>query len=172
MDFTECCGLFLQNKRNLLNRNTGWITGIGNNAVYQIAKSTNGGLNWSLINSNLKYEPGQIYMVSENKGYIPIAAWDSIASTSDRISWNYFRAGNSTGQPVQKIIFLDSLNGWMLGYNAYTCRTTNGGNNWTFIRNNIWNTDDMFFINSQTGWIAKKQNLEINKRRRELVNAA
>jgi photosystem II stability/assembly factor-like uncharacterized protein len=144
-----------------INRNTGWLTGQHINSYNQIAKTTNGGVNWTLICQTLKFQPGQIYMFNENRGFvIGWAGWDTLASTSNGgYDWNYFRAGDTTGQPIKKILFLDSLNGWLLGWNAYVCRTANGGINWTFHRNNIWNTADIFFLDNLTGWIAERSRI-------------
>jgi photosystem II stability/assembly factor-like uncharacterized protein len=147
-----------------INRTTGWIGGQDVNYHNQIAKTTNGGLSWILLTQILKFEPSQIFMLNESKGFlIGWAGLDTLAKTIDGgSSWDYFRASDSTSQPIKKIFFLDSFNGWLLGYNAWTSRTTNGGINWIFNRNNAWNTDDIYFINNNTGWIAERSRIWIS----------
>jgi len=134
-----------------INRQSGFIAGgIGNSGV--IAKTTNGGINWTICTSSLKKPITSIHMINSLKGFASSFNNDTIAQTTD--GWNtleYKKAGN--GQWINKIFFIDSLQGWLLGNPGFVSRTTNGGANWQVYTANLGNTVNMYFINSSTGWI-------------------
>lgn len=133
-----------------INRNTGWLTG-SYNSVGQIAKTSNGGINWIVVNSNPVIVTQQIYMVNENRGYL-LWRLDTIAiTTNSGYNWTYQKVGN--GQPLREIYFLDSLKGWLIGNLSYVCKTTNGGINWNYIPTPIGNPGNAFFVDSLNGWI-------------------
>ena len=140
-----------------INRFVGWISGEQNGAIHTIMKSTNGGINWTIISSPM-YEPEQILMVNDNRGfYIPISssAGDRIGyTTNGGYNWSYQNIGN--GMPVSKLYFLDSLRGWANGLVDYVSYTSNGGVNWNINLNSIGNTSSMFFVDSLNGWITQK----------------
>ncbi|MCX6164639.1 MAG: hypothetical protein NTU73_07225 [Ignavibacteriae bacterium] len=135
-----------------INNNTGWVGGQGNYNSGALFKTTNGGINW--FNQNIGYWKivHFIKMFSENKGLFGSRDSDTIGFTSDGgTTWQKIKVGN--GQPITKLFFLDSLNGWALGNYQYISKTSNGGLNWTLIPTNIYNTTSIYFINMDTGWV-------------------
>lgn len=55
------------------------------------------------------------------------------------------------GDPVKKIFFVDSLNGWITAQNKTLLRTKDGGQNWDIVHTNII-FEDVHFVNALEGW--------------------
>lgn len=129
-----------------LNETTGWLDGSSGG----IRKTTNGGSNWFFVNCpecNNSDDFLGIQFLNENIGYA-YGDMQIFKSTNSGINWVLI--------PMSFIVtrgqFLNSTTGWLAGLGAFT-KTTNGGMNWT--ENNFVNewTNDVFFINTNTGWI-------------------
>lgn len=55
---------------------------------------------------------------------------------------------------LYRCIFTDSLHGWVIADSGQIIATTNGGNSWTVQKKQTEITMvDLFFLNSQTGWV-------------------
>lgn len=139
-----------------MNRQSGWAAGI-----YQskgiILRTNNGGNNWQIVNQNVRWGITSFQMIDSTKGYLSNNEKDTIGFTND--AWNtiqYFKGGN--GQRIQRVLFIDSQNGWLLGNPYYVNRTTNGGLNWSIYTNTMSNTANMYFVNPLTGWISVARN--------------
>ncbi len=134
-----------------INRQLGFIAG-GSGNLGVVSKTTNGGINWIVCTNTLKKPISSLYMINSLKGFASSFSNDTIAQTTD--GWNSFeykKAGN--GQRINKIFFIDSLQGWLLGNPGFISRTTNGGLNWDVYTVSLGNTVNMFFVNSSTGWV-------------------
>jgi len=55
------------------------------------------------------------------------------------------------GDAIQKVFFIDELDGWMAPFNPTLLRTTDGGDNWEIIYTDII-FNDIFFIDPLEGW--------------------
>ncbi len=57
---------------------------------------------------------------------------------------------------ISSIHFVDSLYGWTAN-NDRPYKTTDGGQNWIQQTNlDFWSTDDVYFVNQDTGWLAQQ----------------
>lgn len=110
------------------------IFAVGDSSI--LLKTTNGGLNW------IKYSIPQLLLLnsisfpSKNNGWI--IANDNIGFTGSRImhttnsgvNWSITPYWDST-ETVTSIYFIDTLNGWLAGFQGIIYKTSNGGINWT-----------------------------------------
>jgi len=125
------------------------LTGfIGSNQIY---KTTDGGVNWYVPNGG-QGGAGKIFFINETIGWAVRS--NVIYKTTDR-GENWFTQFTApTSIHFTSINFSDTLNGWVSGGRPY--KTTDGGYNWIQQTNTvIWNSDDVYFTNSDTGWFAK-----------------
>lgn len=148
-----------------VDENTGWallFNFASNTAVF--LKTTDGGNNWAPFNGF-----GIFYFIDANYG------------------WSYFGSGNGGSEPPYRIfkttnggtdwmeqleditpggykamMFTDLNNGWVVGDSGKVIRTTDGGDNWSFVTNtgvNIYEQcKTVFFLDANTGWISSKAN--------------
>jgi photosystem II stability/assembly factor-like uncharacterized protein len=135
-----------------LNLNTGWITGV--NGI--ILKTTNGGANWIMQNSNLN-QPRiltGIDILDENSVYI--VGWYSavLKTTNGGENWIVLREMPvGQGNSYNDIDFVNEQLGWFCGFQGLVWKTTNSGLNWDSV--NVGGgapLRDIYFINDQTGW--------------------
>jgi photosystem II stability/assembly factor-like uncharacterized protein len=92
-----------------------------------LAKTTDGGLNWSLSTTELTDDPEDSFFVDENTGYVRAGYPDTgqlFKTTDGGQTWT----GMATS-PGRRIQFADPEVGWALHYNKVSF-TTNGGNRW------------------------------------------
>jgi photosystem II stability/assembly factor-like uncharacterized protein len=115
-----------------------------------IKKTTNGGLNWFFANCPECYSSDdflQIQFVNGNTGYA-YGDMQIFKSTNAGLDWSLLECNLI----IHRGQFLNALTGWVVGLGAFA-KTTNGGVNW--VQNQFTNnwTNDVFFINFNTGWI-------------------
>jgi len=109
---------------------TGWAAGEGG----VIIATTNGGTNWLSQNSGINYTIDDIFFLNSHLGWAVANDFFFAGSTILRTSnggttWTHSRYPDTTLY-LTRIYFLDSLNGWIAGFNQVLLRTTNGGSNW------------------------------------------
>ena len=137
-----------------INRNTGWIT--GENST--ILKTTNGGDNWFLQQSNI-VNPRTLHgisMVDENTGYI--AGWFEVIlkTTNGGINWIVLSEGTiGQGNSNNDVSFVNAQTGWISSFLGRVLKTTNGGVSWDTLDANTGGALRVIqFYNIQTGWSA------------------
>jgi len=122
----------------------------------RIFKTTDGGSSW--FNTNITgltdtiASMRKIFFISPIKGWA-VTSRGYIFGTSDGgENWIVqLNAGISRG--FTSIFFIDSLIGWTSGTRPYI--TSDGGMNWIEEQNTIlWNSDDIYFQNIDTGFFA------------------
>ena len=125
-----------------INSNDGWITGYNwDNSYGEIFKTTNGGINWIKKNTGYYGAYGRaVYFINENLGWIGLQNYGLdgllLSTTDGGNSWLSTNFSNTYG--ISAIKFFDNNNGWVLGFNRFLSKTTNGGINWTpVLVNNI-----------------------------------
>lgn len=124
-----------------LNDNTGFMAGSG-----IILKTTNGGINWLVIND--QFGGTSIQFINENTGYV---CDGTVYKTTDRgVSWVNF---NLTG--LKSLYFINENTGFAVGRNSQILRTYNGGGLWEPLFVSLFNSNfnSVKFINSQTGFV-------------------
>jgi len=101
----------------------------------------------------LSFGLNNIYMVSPTTGYI-IGYGTVMKTTNTGKIWNFQNVENDNFTAMD--IHGDEI--WMCGYNGGIYHTTNGGNNWTRLRNGNditlprYNLLDILFTDGQNGW--------------------
>jgi photosystem II stability/assembly factor-like uncharacterized protein len=132
---------------DFIDQNTGYA--VGDSGV--VLKTTNSGLNWQYIYLNTRSTLKDVDFVNANTGYICCGDTGKVFKTTDGGNlWNVLDLG-TTGNNA--IYFSDVNTGYVAG-STIVRKTTNGGINWgiQFFQGSDYMVD-MFFINSQTGWI-------------------
>ncbi|MDP3149199.1 MAG: YCF48-related protein [Ignavibacteria bacterium] len=126
------------------------LTGfVGSDVIY---KTTDGGTTWYIPNGG-QGGAGKIFFINETIGWAIRS--NVIYKTTDRgENWvTQFTAPSSIG--FESIYFVDSLSGWSANLGGRPYKTTDGGENWVQQTNlDLWNSDDVYFTNRDTGWIA------------------
>lgn len=130
---------------------TGFIVG----ETGKIAKTEDGGLNWTLITSPVTLNLHGISFSSNTTGWIVGDNETLLKTTDGGNSWAVAAPPSGTSSHLYEIQFVDSNHGWILGYldNFYT---TDGGNTWIdFDPTGIGITVfDLDFINADEGYIS------------------
>lgn len=109
-----------------INNNTGYIAGTTSG---RIAKTTNGGLNWTLntlIPSGTYYD---VYTANDTTILVASTSGNIQRSTDGGTTWTAVSTGASA--TLYKIEFLNPNTGWVTGTTGTARYTTNGGLNWT-----------------------------------------
>ena len=144
---------------SFINDNTGWIVGLNGT----ILKTTNGGVNWNILQNGSTEEYVSVCFKDINNGWL-LSKNNSGSSgqafikhtTNGGTSWfNQLVLGDSI-QGADNIQFLDMNTGYALVFSArnYVFKTTNGGTNWNVLSSptNIW-MRKLLFKDENTGWI-------------------
>jgi photosystem II stability/assembly factor-like uncharacterized protein len=138
-----------------INQNTGFVGGyIYKNNSFWFVKTTNRGTNWFYINAPFDF--AVIDMFALNQDTIWVVDDNQLVggvfrTTNGGQNWTqqYY---NIIGNP-DRIYMFNARIGFISEYqtNSSFYRTTNGGTNWSLLLNNE-SFDDIFFIDSLTGW--------------------
>jgi photosystem II stability/assembly factor-like uncharacterized protein len=136
------------------NANTGYVGGlIRFNFNYHILKTTDGGISWSNINTPQFTYQADISVLNEDTIWFPMdeSSTGGVFYTSNGgASWAH-QLNIGAANP-DRIYMYNAMIGFAAkssGNSLY--RTTDGGDNWTLIDNNE-GFNDMYFVNSLTGW--------------------
>jgi photosystem II stability/assembly factor-like uncharacterized protein len=140
VDFEDVC---------FINPNTGWTVGRSG----QILHTTDGGKNWSIVNTGVGEYTwfSRVRFVDSNNGWI-VGMGGIILHTSD--GGNTWRSQTSpTYDYLFDSFFIDSLFGWAVGQYGIILKTEDGGFHWTIKSENIYSSvNGVFFIDRNTGW--------------------
>ena len=83
---------------------------------------------------------------------------DAILNSAEKNKW-FLVSENNTEQYVDKIFFINSNSGWIIGNNGTMLKTTDGGYTWkTELSNTSKNLREIFFIDEDKGWITGLDN--------------
>jgi photosystem II stability/assembly factor-like uncharacterized protein len=130
---------------------------VSDNSV--INKTTDAGTNWYLTNvPNPVGDFREIFFINHTTGWAS-TIWTptsnaNILKTTDRGENWFVQVQQSGVDGFTSIFFIDTLHGWATS--RYIWQTTNGGQNWierTDIP--IFLPDDVYFTNSDTGWVGR-----------------
>jgi photosystem II stability/assembly factor-like uncharacterized protein len=148
-------------KIRMLNSNTGYA--IGDSSL--VLKTTNGGVNWQMMNTGTSHDDyfSGIHFLNADTGWVcggymgGFGTSKIIKTTDGGMSWNV--QYSQTGTYFFSLWFVNPLLGFAGGYDGKYLRTTDGGNSWNeyvVTGADIWS---MYFFNSTTGFIAGKQGM-------------
>jgi len=127
---------FLLLSVHFLNNNTGWLAGFQGIILH----TTDGGINWANETDTTAFGGNNIWRISffnSNFGFA-CGGWQDLSGVvwkSNPSGSNWVSQGISP-EPVYKVVYKDSLNGFGMGgdpeYGTSTIKTTNGGVNWQY----------------------------------------
>ncbi|MBS4035826.1 MAG: T9SS type A sorting domain-containing protein [Ignavibacterium sp.] len=154
-----------------IDANNGWIT-VWNVSGTNITggallRTTNGGTNWNLA---YNFGPGKVgipFFVNSLTGWMIAGGVDSLSLIKKTIdaglNWTT-QWGTTTQDIFNAIHFSDVNNGWAVGRNGLILKTTNGGNSWANTGiTSAYNSNTVFFLNANTGWIGTARDREAPK---------
>ncbi len=129
---------------HFINQNTGF--GAGYNGTF--IKTTNSGNNWTKSNINFQIfgNTNDIYFINESTGFL---ARSGLYKTTDNgLNWN--RVSIYT---IVSIQFIGNIGYALSSTGGNFMKSTNLGDNWVNYTIEGSNKKDLFFINTETGWI-------------------
>ncbi|MCX6156082.1 MAG: YCF48-related protein [Candidatus Kapabacteria bacterium] len=134
------------NKVHFYNYQNGWAV-----ANQRIFHTTDGGLNWNInFQTIMDVNYNDFIFLDSNHGWV-LEEWNLMLKTNDGgQNWNINY--HPTVSPFTSIQFLDSLNGWLCGWDGIQY-TNNGGFNWEQKDISLSHWNRIFFINSSNGWV-------------------
>jgi len=141
--------------------NNGWVLIYNMDTSTPIFKrTTDGGATWSSTNGG-----GIFHYVNTTDGYAFSASpqgdppYNIYKTTDGGATWTTLLTDFSAGS-FEAMHFTDINNGWIVGEGGKILKTTNAGANWSTITNAGLNSNnqntEVFFLNSNLGWIATK----------------
>jgi len=133
------------------------LTGVVGGPPCRIVKTTDAGDTWYLANrTGLDDTIGttnKIFFINPATGWAVTSRGGILKTTDSGDNW-FAQLNAGVSISFNSIYFIDSLNGWTANFDR-PFKTTNGGINWVQQTNlNIWNSDDVYFENQDTGWFA------------------
>ena len=141
------------------NVSTGWLTSNrGGTSHGYIYRTTNGGVNW-----HIKYHTNESYLasmkfVNNSKGFVTANNGRIYKTTNGGENWLRDSVGGSL---YKSICFINEFTGWACGEAGHIIKTINGGINWIHqISNASHNLNDIYFMNSQVGYIASDSGVQ------------
>lgn len=143
---------------DFLDSSTGWAAG----RQGQIAKTSNGGSNWTIVSGNLPNDP-----VSEETPYIfhvdSYSGTEAILGASRQIfqttdgggSWDVLLEPTEENSSYKSIFSLGS-NIWVLQNNGTMYRSNDTGQTWntSIVEESFTSYEDLFFVNENVGYLA------------------
>ena len=133
------------------NLSTGWAIGFPNT----ILKTTNAGENWFNQNKNVSTPVSHCYFINPDTGWIVGSYGTIIKTTNGGDNW----ISKSFDDAFRYSVFFPTPDtGWSVGIPGIITKTTDGGETWVNQPNPAnWYLNDLFFINSMTGWVVGQQ---------------
>lgn len=134
------------------------VTGFAGGAPFRIAKTTDAGDTWRRANmigvTDTLGQITKIFFLNQTIGWAVTSFRGTILKTTDGGDNWLAQLITFGGYGFTSINFVDSLYGWVSGGRAF--KTTDGGQTWIEQSNStLWNSDDVYFINQDSGWFAK-----------------
>jgi len=134
------------------------LTGFVGGAPFRIVKTTDAGETWYIANrTGVTDTLGQVtkfFFINSTIGWAVTSFRGTILKTTDGGDNWFAQLITIGGYGFTGVWFVDSLYGWVSGSRPY--KTTDGGQNWTQqTYTTLWNSDDVYFTNQDTGWFAK-----------------
>jgi photosystem II stability/assembly factor-like uncharacterized protein len=100
--------------------NIGWVTGTAGTILW----TSDGGLRWTIQQSNVNVTLRSIYFVNESIGWI-CGSYGTILKTKDGgVHWVIQQSGSNYS--LQSIIFINESTGWSAGLGGTIIKTTDG----------------------------------------------
>lgn len=142
--------------------NTGVLVGgnESNDAIRTILRTTDGGVNWSIISDNLAPWLRAVHFADNSTGYAVGDAGTILKSTDGGVNWNaQTLTGSISSRQYNDVHFINAttgiaVGGWLTNDSITTIiRTTDGGANWNVVMDNLGSMlNGVHFYNSTDGY--------------------
>jgi photosystem II stability/assembly factor-like uncharacterized protein len=119
----------------------------------QIMKTTNGGVNWTYLESGTRYNLRGIYFTDANTGTAVGYTSKIIRTTNGGTNWYAQHIEEDTTEAFVCVRFINSNTGFVGGIHNRIYKTTNGGTNWVLKTTLLTNycVDNFSFLDANTG---------------------
>ena len=137
-----------------INENTGYA----GTPIFNIYKTIDGGMNWSLIyNEPFQFLCQNIYFVDSLNGFA-IGDGYFFKTTNGGINWNQFSTPASFN--LKSLWMINVNTGYITTNFGYIYKTTNSGNNWILLNSGTnQNLNYIYFMNNNTGYVVGDQGI-------------
>ena len=127
--------------------------------LYTYPNQSNAQTGWFMQNSGTSEVLRGVYFLNSQTGWVVGHSGKILKTLNSGNSWFHLNSGTSYG--LKSIQFIDQNTGWSVGgaqgsNTNIIIKTTNGGLSWftQYYSTSIGIAHDLFFINSNTGWVA------------------
>ncbi|HRG59827.1 MAG TPA: YCF48-related protein [Bacteroidia bacterium] len=141
------------NAVHFINQTTGWFTG----ASSDIRKTTDGGITWVQQSSGVGSGNNDIWFKDANNGFVIGNNGILRKTTNGGSTWQTIASGVTV--TLRRLFFANNNLGFVACGNGQILRTTDGGNTWNIITTGAGGINDIFFADSNTGFISSSNNL-------------
>jgi photosystem II stability/assembly factor-like uncharacterized protein len=100
-----------------------------------VLKTIDGGLNWTILNSNTTKKLNGVYFINDSYGFAVGDSGIIIKTTDSGANWTTSISG--VFDNLYSVFFTDSLTGSTCGKNGIILKTTDGGIQWNIIVSNV-----------------------------------
>lgn len=138
---------------DFIDSSLGYVCGVNG----LIMKTTDGGLNWSILTSNSTANFWYIRFLNANTGFVCGTASTLLKTTDGGLTWNPIVV-SATSSTLYNVYFQDALTGYIGGSSAtvgYLLKTTDGGDTWAKVTGYV-NTNTVrgiCFTDANTGYV-------------------
>jgi len=133
------------------NDSTGWALG----EEGRIVKTTNGGVNWEVLNPLASIHPYSFDFTKPDKPWIA-DYYGLYKSTDSGYNWEQVYIPDESGFGL--VYFISELTGFLHSREGRMLKTTDGGNNWALVKDNFY-TGQIDFINDSVGYAINSKTL-------------
>jgi photosystem II stability/assembly factor-like uncharacterized protein len=127
----------------------GWV--VGSNGI--VIKTTNGGTNWTVINTATNEYFYSVFFRNQELGWATTYFSDKLFKTTDGgENWENIYNFTGTSLNLRGIYFVNDSTGFVAG--SYTClfKTTDSGYTWQELPGSFYNSSTLDFVNENYGW--------------------
>jgi photosystem II stability/assembly factor-like uncharacterized protein len=133
---------------DFINSTTGYASGLHGTII----KTTDGGNNWSLLNTGTKNDLNHFQFVNSNTAFAVGANGTMLKTTDGGITWAILNSG--TVSNLSSVHFPDLNTGYAAASDGTIIKTADAGNTWTVLNSGTTETLKTIFFTSQTDGIA------------------
>ncbi|MBS1493403.1 MAG: T9SS type A sorting domain-containing protein [Bacteroidetes bacterium] len=134
----------------------GWAVGYGGKIIF----TSDSGKHWQIKSNGTGDYLASINFINNTTGWAAGGGGNIYKTTNSGVNWLPLNSGTHEDLSFKSGCFLDSLNGWIAGYNSisdssFILRTKDGGITW--IKSVLTRYDEIrpvFFINKSLGWFS------------------